>query len=603
METFFSGLSQDEYSNDFSHLIPNLRHDFRTPINAIIGYSEMLLEEIEESEEKAIIENFQKINGAGRELLSLINQNLSPTLEKDLTHLTALQTILETLHRESRSSSEQILENCRLLKSNAAVTDLITDIDRIETATTRFCDMLIQGLKLPSLELESPDPISTATSVAILEAAFVPSKKPSVAEHYTAHLLVVDDNENNRDLFTRQLQREGYTVTTASNGREALEMVKTGAYELVLLDLRMPELDGYQVLDQLKRDEQWQHIPVIMISASDEIDQVVRCIEIGAEDFLPKPFNPTLLKARIGAALDKKRFRDRERNYLQQVESYSQKLNQELEKGRQMQLNFLPAEKLNVPQWEIATFFKPARQVAGDFYDTFPIMDNHVGLVIADVCDKGVGAALFMALFRSLIRIFSKQTQMRNLYRHWLTDQSLTETEAMNVNRCPEVSPRDVLEAVSLTNNYVAEHHGDLGMFATLFFGVLDPATGLLTYINGGHEPLFIINPQGEIQQQLNSTGPAVGMLPNLKFKIEQTHLEAGNILLGYTDGVPEARALDGSFFTSQRLKDLLQQPTPSATELLNRITDSVVTYIGEADQFDDITLLAIQRTLGSPLP
>lgn len=600
METIFSELFQDKNSVNFSHLIANLRHDFRTPINAIIGYSEMLLEEIEESYEEDVIGQFQKINGGGRELLSIINQNLSPALEKSLTNLITLQTVLDNLHLESNASSDKILENCRALKSNSSLTHFLSDIDRIETATTRFREMLVHSLTLSLLESTNPTPDRSVVNTVMLAEALIPTKKQTIADNYAAHVLVVDDNENNRDLFMRQLQREGYTVTTASNGKDALEMVKTGDYELVLLDLKMPELDGYQVLEQLKRDEQWQHIPVIMISASDEIDQVVRCIEIGAEDFLPKPFNPTLLKARIGAALDKKHFRDRERNYLQQVETYSQKLNQELEKGRQMQLNFLPPQLPNIPGWEIAAFFKPARQVAGDFYDTFPVMGNHVGLVIADVCDKGVGAALFMALFRSLIRIFSNQTQMRNLYRHWIMEQSVTEIEAIQFNQEKDLSPSHVLEAVSLTNNYVSEHHGDLGMFATLFFGVLDPTTGRLTYVNGGHEPLFIIHPQDGIKQQLNSTGPAVGMLPNMKFKIQQTYLEVGDILIGYTDGVPEARAFDGSFFTSQRLKNLLNQPTPSATELLNTITESVVTYIGEADQFDDITLLAIQRKLNT---
>jgi two-component system response regulator len=333
-----------------------------------------------------------------------------------------------------------------------------------------------------------------------------------------------------------------------------------------------------------------------MISASDEIDQVVRCIEIGAEDFLPKPFNPILLKARIGAALDKKRFRDRERKYLQQVEIYSQKLNQELEKGRQMQLNFLPTELLQIPNWEISAFFKPARQVAGDFYDTFQVMENHVGLVIADVCDKGVGAALFMALFRSLIRIFAAQTVMRNLYKHIMLDSSGTDLNSIDSIYISKITPTDVLEAVSLANNYVAEYHGELGMFATLFFGVLDPETGLLHYINGGHEPLFVIDLEGKIQQKLKSTGPAVGMMPNMKFKIEQAHLKVGDILVGYTDGVPEARNLSGEFFTDQRLLNILTKPISSVNELLNEITEKVINHIGNADQFDDITLLAIQR-------
>jgi len=588
MDNIFSEFLQD---HNLSSLIIKLRHDFRTPINAIVGYSEMLLEDLEVGNSE-LISPLQRINVGGRELLTIINQNLDNSLEKSLTTLLGLNPILEAINIDSNPSLERVIENCQLLKIDASLTNILSDIERIEVSAFHFREVLNHCLQTSLLIFESGASNPSISSKSFQENNLTPFKKTHLIENQTCHLLVVDDNENNRNLFTRQLEREGYLVTTATNGQEALEMIKTGAYELVLLDLMMPILDGYQALKLLKADEDWQHIPVIMISASDEINQVVRCIEIGAEDFLPKPFNPILLKARIGAALDKKRFRDRERQYLQQVEVYSQKLNQELEKGRLMQLNFLPSELLQIPNWEVSAFFKPARQVAGDFYDIFQVTDSHVGLVIADVCDKGVGAALFMALFRSLIRIFASQTTMRNVYSHFTKD---TET-SINDTYISELNPIKILEAVSLTNNYVAEYHGELGMFATLFFGVLDPQTGLLHYINGGHEPLFIINPHGEIQQKLKSTGPAVGMMPNMKFKVEQVHLQAGDILIGYTDGVPEARAVGGKFFTDERLLNILTKPVISVNELLNEITQSVITHIGEADQFDDITLLAIQR-------
>lgn len=598
MNTIFTEFLQDQ---NFSGLISQLRHDFRTPINAIIGYSEMLLEDLEEEENYQLIQQFQKINIGGRELFSIINQNLDTSLEKSLKTLLGLNPVLEEIEVESNASLERILENCQLLKNNKSLVDLLSDVERIENSALRFREMVKESLKISILPVSSRTPLDMRVPISRditddSEDDLVILKETRFLENQTGHILVVDDNDNNRDLFTRQLQREGYQVTTATNGKEALEMIKTGEYDVVLLDLMMPELDGYQVLQRLKTDEKWQYIPVIMISASDEIDQVVRCIEIGAEDFLPKPFNPILLKARIGAALDRKKFRDREREYLHQVEIVSQKLNQELEKGRQMQLNFLPPELLQITDWEISAFFKPARQVAGDFYDTFPVMENHLGLVIADVCDKGVGAALFMALFRSLIRIFAAQSSMRNLYTCWDQNKTLSPQDIIDCNSTTDVNPAQVLEAVSLTNNYVAEHHGDLGMFATLFFGVLDPETGLLTYINGGHEPLFIMNTQGEIKQQLDSTGPAVGMLPNMKFKIAEVYLKSGDILLGYTDGVPEARAVGGKFFTNQKLHDILTTPISSGSILLNKITESVINHIGEADQFDDITLLAIQR-------
>ncbi len=126
-----------------------------------------------------------------------------------------------------------------------------------------------------------------------------------------AALLVVDDNEDNRYALTRRLAREGYAnIATAVDGEQALELVRGKAFDLVLLDIMMPKVNGYEVLAQMKADEKLRHIPVIMISAVDELDSVVRCIENGAEDYLPKPFNPTLLRARVGASLERKRLHD-----------------------------------------------------------------------------------------------------------------------------------------------------------------------------------------------------------------------------------------------------------------------------------------------------
>lgn len=137
-------------------------------------------------------------------------------------------------------------------------------------------------------------------------------------------LLAVDDNSMNRLLLSRQLEKQGYTVFTATNGREALNMLGERPFDLVLLDVMMPELDGYGVLEHMKRDPEWREIPVIMISALDEISSVARCIEMGAEDYLPKPFEPVVLRARISACLEKKRLRDQEMLYLRQVTHLTQ---------------------------------------------------------------------------------------------------------------------------------------------------------------------------------------------------------------------------------------------------------------------------------------
>ncbi|HEV8610636.1 MAG TPA: response regulator, partial [Thermoanaerobaculia bacterium] len=244
------------------------------------------------------------------------------------------------------------------------------------------------------------------------------------------------------------MKQLGHTVEMAVNGREALEKIAAGEFDLVLLDIMMPEVDGYKVLETLRGNGTLDQLPVIMISAVSEIDSVVRCVEMGATDYLPKPFNPVLLKARVNATLEKKRLRDKERLWAKSME-------RELDIGREIQASFLPDELPRVAGWEIAARFSPARQVAGDFYDAFPLGSGvQIGIVVADVCDKGVGAALFMALFRSLIRAFAERA---------FADSSSSD-------------PARIQSTIVSTNDYIARTHGSANMFATLFFGVLDPA-------------------------------------------------------------------------------------------------------------------------------
>ena len=219
----------------------------------------------------------------------------------------------------------------------------------------------------------------------------------------------------------------------------------------------------------------------------------------------------------------------------------------------------------------------------------FDLPNGLLGLVIADVCDKGVGSALYMALIRSLIRVYAEQA---------LSVESLGASSGMNDSEATrEDIRRRELKVVQLTNNYLARHHGHEGMFATLFFGVLDPANGQLFYINGGHEPLYVISEYG-VKAELPPTGPAVGLMENLHFDVQGLQLNPGDLLLGLTDGVTEARNHEDEFFTRKRIKDLLVQPVASSKELLEMIRLQVFEFVGTAPRSDDLTMLAVQRVV-----
>ncbi|MGD8274280.1 MAG: SpoIIE family protein phosphatase, partial [Desulfobacterales bacterium] len=268
------------------------------------------------------------------------------------------------------------------------------------------------------------------------------------------------------------------------------------------------------------------------------------------------------------------------------IESYSNALNAELEKGKKIQRDFLPNEIPQVKDWEISTCFHPARQVSGDFYDAFLLPGSYMGLVIADVCDKGVGSALYMALFRSLMRVFSGHISLGE----WSSAHSIQKG-----NGAGESDLNLMLQAVSLTNDYISLEHGHETMFATLFFGVLNPATGDLCYINGGHEPLYIIGRSG-IKETLKAAGPAVGIMPGAKFKIQQAKLEPGDILIGYTDGVTEALSPQQRMFSKEKFLALLESGPSSAIELIDRIKTDLFDHIDNAPLFDDITMIAVHR-------
>jgi serine phosphatase RsbU (regulator of sigma subunit) len=253
----------------------------------------------------------------------------------------------------------------------------------------------------------------------------------------------------------------------------------------------------------------------------------------------------------------------------------------ELEIGRQIQSGFFPTS-LPAPQgWELATHFQAARHVAGDFYDVFTLGDEKkVGLVIADVCDKGVGAALFMALFRSFIRVLSGTAH---------SDGHLAIND-------PTTNPTKILQkAILAINNYISITHEQAGMFATIFYAILDSETGNLTYINGGHEPPVIIGAEG-IKANLDPTGPAVGLYPDLEFKTRTVQLEREDILLVYTDGVTDARNKAGEAFTKERLHHLIQTSSQSAEELIRSIKARINDHILNENQFDDITIMALRR-------
>ena len=383
-------------------------------------------------------------------------------------------------------------------------------------------------------------------------------------------ILIVDDQPLNIDYLEQELNDLDYQTISAANGKEALERVRDELPDMILLDIMMPVMDGFEALKCLKSEPVWRDIPVVIISAMTDLESIIKGIELGADDYLPKPFNPTLLGARLKSGLARKSLHDLEKMYLQSLE-------RELEIGHQIQTGFLPDELPGVSGWEMAAHFEAAREVAGDFYDMFYLPDGKLGFFLGDVTDKGVGSALFMALYRSLLRAFMN------------AGDYLGEGQIQD-------DPTDLLlNTVTRTNRYVCQTHAH-ALFATLFIGVLDPQTGRISYINAGQDPPLILR-DGHPRQELAPTGPGLGILEEMDYRTGKMAMAPGEVLLIYSDGVKDIQDGSGAFFGGVRLLELVAQPAASAAELVERVSASLSAFRGDSPPYDDVTLLAIKRT------
>jgi len=296
-----------------------IQHDLSTPLIAITGYSELIQEELEAENDTDACETLEHVLQLSQKLLNLI---------KDLDYMAEISAVRES--------------------GNAATTTLIMHDRR---------------------QAESETKIAVTTPLH----AMMPAFKKQHEHQEEATLLVVDDKESNRDFLSRRLEKQGFFVDVAENGQMAINMLKTKHYDLILLDIIMPKLNGYEVLAKLKKNEKLKHIPVIMISALDEIDSVVQCLEMGAEDYLQKPFKQIILTTKITACLERNWLRARE-------QAHNEKLEQEQKKTEALLLNILPAsiaERLKNGESPIADSFDDVTVLFADIVH-FADMSAHM---------------------------------------------------------------------------------------------------------------------------------------------------------------------------------------------------------------------------------
>jgi sigma-B regulation protein RsbU (phosphoserine phosphatase) len=344
-------------------------------------------------------------------------------------------------------------------------------------------------------------------------------------------------------------------------------------FDLVLLDVMMPDMNGYEVLEHVKATPSLREVPIIMISALDEIESVIRCIELGAEDYLNKPFNPVLLRARVSALLEKKRLRD-------EVQRNLARLKEEMDAARALQLGMLPRQ---FPACSIAqpvavhALMQPAREVGGDLYDFFYTGDHTFCFLVGDVSGKGASAAMFMARTRSLVRITVE------LWREWRTD---------------EVQPAQLAEAV---NRELCQNN-DERMFVTLFLGLFDTRTGILSFINAGHPAPHLLRTGGAAAQIEAKPGLPLGVRGQAKYEGRTLALQPGDAMFVCSDGVFEALNEKGDLFSIARLnQELSAAGGEDPIEIVRIVKNAVDAFTGSAPKADDVTALALRWRPSGP--
>jgi class 3 adenylate cyclase/AmiR/NasT family two-component response regulator len=303
--------------------LAHLRHELRTPLNHILGYSEMLLEDAGEAGDLA--RELQAVRGEGRALLAVVEESLAPVRVEaggvDVGRLAS--DIALPLDRLDQSVSRLVR-----LAAQGHPGSVTADAQRIGAAVARLRSLVWEWTQGGGTAAPTQVPAHRSS-----EADRAPGSTRRGPAATPAAILVVDDDQENRELLARRLTREGHRVRMASGGTEALALLQTQPVDLVLLDVMMPDLDGPTVLARLKQDPERRHIPVLMISALDETASVVRAIELGAEDYLPKPCDPVLLRARIGACLEKKRLLDQEAQHALALADWNRTLEQRVQEG------------------------------------------------------------------------------------------------------------------------------------------------------------------------------------------------------------------------------------------------------------------------------
>jgi phosphoserine phosphatase RsbU/P len=380
-----------------------------------------------------------------------------------------------------------------------------------------------------------------------------------------AEILVADDDAMSRRVLARLLSAAGYNCRVCKDGSEALHTIRDKPPSVLLLDFDMPGLNGAEVLQRLRADTDpaVAQIPAIMLTAHGSEQSEVSCLQAGADDFVTKPVNSSVLRARIETQLRLRSMRRQLERQNDELEKWRRDLEQDLAAARLTQQSLIPQKPLLLPGWQIATCYRPVIQVGGDIYGWLRMKDGRVLFWIADGTGHGAAAALLTTLAKLL-------------FHHGTMDHD---------------SPVSLMEAV---DNDFRSTFGARS-FMTAMCVALDPATGQAQVVGAGHPPLLVVRHEGATES-IASVAPPLGMIKRAKFTETPIVLEPGDAFLLYTDGLFRSTKDERHRVTIGQLENVLDHSAPSAEALLNRIVAQTVPQNSSKTAPDDVAAIAVRR-------
>ena len=390
------------------------------------------------------------------------------------------------------------------------------------------------------------------------------SDEKTSEQQETAKILVVDDEPRNVKILQIQLNARGYTVYTAADGLEALDIVEKEMPDLVLLDINMPKMDGFEVVRRIRKNKTTEFIPIVMITAlRDTRENRIKSIESGADDFIEKPFDSLEVLARVRSLLRIKQYQDT-------LAEHNARLEEELQMARSIQEILIPQDGVQeLSGFRIASRCCPEMAVGGDFFDIWEIAPNRLGVFISDVMGHGVSAAFVTVFIKTILAEFQQQI---------------------------EDNPGYLLEILNTRFNDLISSR--VFMFATAFCGIINLDKEELVCANAGHSFPFLYNADKQTYYAIGdkNTGNGLGIWQESVYETLHYPFDRSSRMFLYTDGVYEAKNPEGEEFTAERLEELVRtcadQP---AAKLIANVSETVDIFTDTCPKEDDLTLIAIE--------